>query len=64
VYDSNAAILAAAVEEAGGVPLTLGIGPDDEKVLSHLVRDGLASSDIVVLSRAAPRKAREISAIA
>ncbi|MFL5268849.1 MAG: molybdopterin biosynthesis protein [Stellaceae bacterium] len=50
VYDSNAAILAAAVEEAGGVPLTLGIGPDDEEVLSRLVRDGLASSDIVVLS--------------
>jgi putative molybdopterin biosynthesis protein len=50
VYDSNAAILAAAVEEAGGVPITLGIGPDDEKVLSRLVHKGLASSDMVVLS--------------
>ena len=27
VYDSNAAILAAAVEEAGGIPQLLGIGP-------------------------------------
>src|SRR5579872_454950 len=30
VYDSNAAIIAAAVEEAGGAPMPLGIGPDDE----------------------------------
>jgi putative molybdopterin biosynthesis protein len=50
VYDSNAAILAAAVEEAGGVPVRLGIGPDDEAALSRLVRDGLASCDMVVMS--------------
>ena len=41
VYDSNAAILAAAVEEAGGMPKPLGIGPDDEIVLSRLVDEGL-----------------------
>jgi putative molybdopterin biosynthesis protein len=50
VYDSNAAILAAAVEEAGGIPKPLGIGPDDEIVLSHLVDEGLAAADIVILS--------------
>ena len=50
VYDSNAAILAAAVEEAGGSPKPLGIGPDDEIVLSRLVDEGLASSDMVILS--------------
>jgi putative molybdopterin biosynthesis protein len=50
VYDSNAAILAAAVEEAGGIPLLLGIGPDDEEVLSRLVGQGLASCDMVILS--------------
>ena len=50
VYDSNAAILAAAVEEAGGNPKPLGIGPDDEIVLSRLVDEGLASSDMVILS--------------
>jgi len=37
VYDSNAAILAAAVEEAGGSAKPLGIGPDDEIALSRLV---------------------------
>ena len=37
VYDSNAAILAAAVEEAGGVPEPLGIGAETTSVLSRLV---------------------------
>src|SRR5215469_882881 len=50
VYDSNAAIIAAAVEEAGGVAKPLGIGPDDEVVLSRLVDEGLATSDMVILS--------------
>jgi putative molybdopterin biosynthesis protein len=50
VYDSNAAILAAAVEEAGGTPIQLGIGPDDELVLSRLVDEGLADCDMVILS--------------
>jgi putative molybdopterin biosynthesis protein len=50
VYDSNAAILAAAVEEAGGIPHPLGIGADDEAVLSRLVGEGLASCDMVILS--------------
>jgi putative molybdopterin biosynthesis protein len=50
VYDSNAAILAAAVEEAGGMPKPLGIGPDDEVVLSRLVDEGLAACDMVILS--------------
>src|SRR5215468_10918023 len=50
VYDSNAAILAAAVEEAGGIPHTLGIGPDDEQALWRLVSEGLASCDMVIMS--------------
>jgi len=50
VYDSNAAILAAAVEEAGGCAKPLGIGPDDELVLSRLVGEGFATSDMVILS--------------
>jgi putative molybdopterin biosynthesis protein len=50
VYDSNAAIIAAAVEEAGGIPRPLGIGPDDEIVLSRLVDEGLAAADMVVMS--------------
>ncbi|MDB5408437.1 MAG: moeA1 [Rhodospirillales bacterium] len=50
VYDSNAAILSAAVEEAGGIAKQLGIGSDDELVLSRLVDEGLASCDIVLMS--------------
>ena len=50
VYDSNAAILAAAVEEAGGIPCPLGIGADDDTVLTRLVEEGLRSCDMVVLS--------------
>lgn len=50
VYDSNAAILAAAVEEAGGIPDPLGIGADDEAVLRRLIDEGLAHCDMVVLS--------------
>src|SRR5262249_46360534 len=50
VYDSNAAILAAAVEEVGGIAKPFGIGPDDELVLSRLIEEGLASCDIVLMS--------------
>src|SRR5215469_2007123 len=50
VYDSNAAIIAAAVEEAGGVAKPLGIGPDDEAALSRLLADGLSSCDLVAMS--------------
>src|SRR5215510_608567 len=50
VYDSNAAILAAAVEEAGGIPHTLGIGPDDEQALWRLLSEGLATCDMVIMS--------------
>src|SRR6516225_10033857 len=50
IYDSNAAILAAAVEEAGGIPHRLGIGPDDEQALWRLLSEGLASCDMVIMS--------------
>src|SRR5262249_56222906 len=42
--------IAGAVQEAGGVPKTIGIGPDDEIVLTRLVDEGLATADIVVMS--------------
>jgi putative molybdopterin biosynthesis protein len=50
VYDSNAAILSAAVEEAGGSAVPLGIGPDNEAALTRLVNEGLASFDMVLMS--------------
>jgi putative molybdopterin biosynthesis protein len=50
VYDSNATILAGAVTEQGGVPVRLGIVPDDDDQLEHAVRRGLAECDVVILS--------------
>ena len=50
VFDSNGAIVAAAVAEAGGEPIPLGIVPDDETALSRALSEALAVADLVVLS--------------
>ena len=50
VYDSNAAILAAAVAEIGAIPEDLGIGADDEEQLVRLIGKGLDDCDAVVVS--------------
>jgi len=50
VYDSNGAIIAAAVAEAGGEPLALGAVADDAAALERAIRDALATCDIVLLS--------------
>jgi putative molybdopterin biosynthesis protein len=60
VYDSNAAIIAAAVEEAGGAPKLLGIGRDDEVAISRLVHEGLATADIVIMSGGTSKGAGDV----
>jgi putative molybdopterin biosynthesis protein len=50
VYDSNAAILAAAIAEIGAIPEALGIGADDEEQLVRLIGRGLDCCDAVVIS--------------
>ncbi len=50
VFDSNGAIVAAAVIEAGGEPITFGAFPDDELALELAIRTALQTSDLVVLS--------------
>ena len=60
VYDSNGAILAAAVEEAGGEAVPLGIGADEEETLARLVDKGLASADIVLLSGGTSKGAGDV----
>lgn len=50
VYDSNAAIISAAVEELGGEPLRLGVIPDDEDALAAALAQGMAEADAVVFS--------------
>lgn len=61
VYDSNGAIIAAAVAEAGGEPLMLGSYPDDAAALEKAVREALATSDIVVLSGGTSKGAGDLS---
>jgi len=61
VYDSNGAIIAAAVTEAGGEPLRLGAFPDDAAALEKAVREALAQSDMVVLSGGTSKGAGDLS---
>jgi len=61
VYDSNGAIIAAAVTEAGGDALALGAFPDDAAALEKAVRAALAQSDMVVLSGGTSKGAGDLS---
>ena len=61
VYDSNGAIIAAAVREAGGEPLELGAIGDNAEALEKAVRRALKDSDIVVLSGGTSKGAGDLS---
>lgn len=61
VYDSNGAIIAAAVNEAGGEPISYGAFPDDEAILETAVRRALKECDLVVLSGGTSKGAGDLS---
>ena len=61
VYDSNGAIVAAAVAEAGGEPIALGAFRDDAVALEKAVREALDASDMVVLSGGTSKGAGDLS---
>jgi putative molybdopterin biosynthesis protein len=61
VFDSNGAIVTAAVVEAGGEPLRLGAYPDDIAALERAVRAALAECDMVVLSGGTSKGAGDLS---
>ena len=61
VYDSNGAIIAAAVIEAGGEPVAFGAFPDDEAALEAATRRALAACDMVVLSGGTSKGAGDLS---
>ena len=61
VYDSNGAIIAAAVTEAGGEPVSYGAFPDDEAALTAAVTRALAGCDMVVLSGGTSKGAGDLS---
>ncbi|MEW4488375.1 molybdopterin biosynthesis protein [Thalassoglobus sp. JC818] len=60
VYDSNAAILSAAVQECGGEPILLGRVRDDQELLREIVKQGL-QYDLVLLSGGTSKGAGDLS---
>jgi putative molybdopterin biosynthesis protein len=61
VYDSNNAIVAAAVTEAGGEPIIVGSFPDNEKILAEALAGALRIADMVVLSGGTSKGAGDLS---
>jgi putative molybdopterin biosynthesis protein len=61
VYDSNGAIIAAAVTEAGGEAMAFGAFPDDPVKLEIAVRKALGAADMVVLSGGTSKGAGDLS---
>jgi putative molybdopterin biosynthesis protein len=61
IYDSNGAILTAAVAEAGGEPVSYGAFPDDPAALTQALRRALAECDMVVLSGGTSKGAGDLS---
>jgi putative molybdopterin biosynthesis protein len=61
VYDSNGAIIAAAITEAGGEPVPFGAFPDEETALGNAMCAALESCDMVVLSGGTSKGAGDLS---
>ena len=61
VYDSNGAIIAAAIAEAGGEPVPYGAFADDVTKLEQAVRRALGECDMVVLSGGTSKGAGDLS---
>jgi putative molybdopterin biosynthesis protein len=61
VYDSNSPIIAAAVTEAGGEPVTFGAYPDDERALEAALQRAIAECEIVLLSGGTSKGAGDLS---
>jgi putative molybdopterin biosynthesis protein len=60
VYDSNAAIIGAAVQELGCEPVRLGVIPDDERALADTLRRAL-DCDVVIYSGGTSKGAGDLS---
>ena len=60
IYDSNAAIIGAAVAELGGEPVQLGVVPDDERALADALAKAL-HHDMVLLSGGTSKGAGDLS---
>ena len=61
IYDTNGAIVSAAISENGGQVTFLGAIADDEALLEAAMRGALASSDMLVLSGGTSKGAGDVS---
>jgi molybdenum cofactor synthesis domain-containing protein len=61
IYDTNGAIVTAAVNENGGEAVFLGAIADDEEKLEAVMRQALESSDMLVLSGGTSKGAGDVS---
>ena len=61
VYDSNGAIVAAAVREAGGEPVPFGAFPDNETALELALRTALEVCDMAIISGGTSKGAGDLS---
>ena len=61
IYDSNGAIVAAAINENGAKAVFYGAIPDDEEQLEAAMRKALAESDMLVLSGGTSKGAGDLS---
>ena len=62
IRDINSYSLGAAVQAAGGKPVYLGLARDEFEDVHHKVIDGLAGSDLVILSGGSSVGARDVAA--
>jgi molybdenum cofactor synthesis domain-containing protein len=61
IYDTNGAIVSAAIDENGGEAVFLGAIADDEERLEAAMRSALETSDILVLSGGTSKGAGDVS---
>jgi molybdenum cofactor synthesis domain-containing protein len=61
IYDTNGAIVTAAVSENGGDAVFLGAVPDDEQQLEAVMRQALEACDMLVLSGGTSKGAGDVS---
>jgi molybdopterin molybdotransferase/putative molybdopterin biosynthesis protein len=61
IYDSNGAIVTAAVNENGGDAVFLGAVPDDEAALETVMKQALENFDMLVLSGGTSKGAGDVS---
>jgi putative molybdopterin biosynthesis protein len=61
VYDSNGAILVAAITEAGGEAISYGAVADDAAALEGILRRALAACDMIVLSGGTSKGAGDLT---